>query len=263
MNTKLKLLFVSLMICFSGKGFAQEEKVTDYFNEMKNHDLSVVITAKLLTDDGGETTFERKPIIGFLGDNYQRLHVHFISVIKNPNSPYEYLAYGKTKAGNNICAFQGVIKIVEAKLYVKDEERDEFPEYKQGYTVCEVLLFEDGKENSTGFFKGKLKSWFSIDSKGFFDYDALMAGADIFYNNQFAGSWTSYKTNSSKKCHWGDEQVHEDGDFGGGIGEFQINPKYLNNGWSNYNAAYHYSAGGESQKKALEKEREKWWNNDK
>jgi hypothetical protein len=35
--------------------------------------------------------------LGFIGENYQRFHIHFISIIQNPLNPYEYFAYGKTK----------------------------------------------------------------------------------------------------------------------------------------------------------------------
>lgn len=41
-----------------------------------------------------------------------------------------------------------------------------------------------------------------------------------FSNNQFRGSWTSYKTGVSKKCNWGDGRILDSGDLEGGAGEF-------------------------------------------
>ena len=88
-----------------------------------------------------------------------------------------------------------------------------------------------------------------------------MQMADGFYNNQFVGTWTSYKTNSSKKCHWGDFRIPESGDLDSGDGEFIVNEKYAKNGWSNYITAhsYGYPISNETQK-AQEIEKEKWWN---
>ena len=247
MKNKLKLLLIFLTIGFSRIGYAQD--VANYFSEMKNHDLSVVITTEYFGE--GEYAIERPPILGFIGNDYQRFFIHFISVVKNPINPYEYLAYGKTKVKNNICSFQGVIKIIEAKLYTETE----FPEYKQGYAICEVSLFENKEESGSGFFKGNLESRFLIDDKGIFGYDDLMQMADGFYNNRFIGTWTSYKTNSSKKCHWGDYRIPESGDLDQGDGEFIVAPKYVKNGWEYYQGN-HYSLEDAEYKK----EYEKWWN---
>ena len=162
-----------------------------YTDKHQNYNLSVVITAEKFLADG-EDTLERAPILGFIGDNYQRFHIHFISVIQYPKNPYEYFAYEKTKVKNTICSFQGTIKIIEAKLYIEGDS----PEYcEQGYAICEVLLFEDNKEESTGFIKGNLKSNFLTDNKGILGYDALIFVADGFSNNQFIGTWTSSKSN--------------------------------------------------------------------
>ena len=254
MKTKLTLLLTFLIICFSMTGYAQDN-VTDYFNEMKHHDLSVVIAFERFSDG-----IERPPILGFIGDDYQRFFIHFISVAKNPANPYEYLVYGKTKVKDNICSFQGVIKVVDAKLFTENE----FPEYKQGYAICEVLLSENREESGSGFFKGNLESRFSIDEKGTFAYDELMLMADGFSNNQFVGTWTSYRTNSSKKCHWGDFRIPKSGGLDQGVGEFIANEKYAKNGWSNYITAYGYHVTNEALKaKAEAIEKEQWWNNDK
>ena len=251
-----KFLLITCMICFSGMGFAQYD-VADYFSEMKNHDLSVVITTEFFGE--GEYAIERPPILGFIGDDYQRFFIHFISVTQNQANPYEYRVSGKTKVRDNICSFEGTIKIVEAKLFTEPE----FPEYKQGYAVCEVSLFENREESGSGFFEGNLESRFTIDEHGTFAYDDLMQMGDGFYNNQFVGTWTSYRTNSSKKCHWGDFRIPQSGDLDQGIGEFIVNEKYAKNGWSNYITAYAYHIQDEIQKaEARAIEKEKWWNGD-
>ncbi|WP_260390444.1 hypothetical protein [Riemerella anatipestifer] len=66
-----------------------------------------------------------------------------------------------------------------------------------------------------------------IDNKGQFRYDALNFFSDGFSNNQFVGSWTSYKTNITKRCNWGDYRIPESGDLDIGVGEFSVKDKYL------------------------------------
>lgn len=241
--------------------YAQNAKTVDYLDKIKNYDLStVLLTDSIINEDitDGEyhkTKFQRAEILGFIGNDYQRLQIHFISIIQNIDNPYEYFAYGKTKVKGTICSFQGKITIIESKLYTESD----IPSYKQGYTVCDVNLYEDTKQNSTGFFSGRLKSSFLIDSEGAFKYDALSFVADGFCNNQFTGTWTSYKTKSAKNCNWGDYRIPKSGDLDIGAGEFSVDDKYLKNGWEDYKLAWTTYPETPEVIKARKKEEEKWW----
>lgn len=260
MKTALRpITIIFLTVLLFGKTYAQDTTTTNFYDQIKTYDLSKVLTAdSILSEDreGGEDVLKRADILGFTGDEYQRFFIHFISVIQNPINPYEYLVYGKTKVKETICSFQGTITIIESRIY----KSGDIPAYKQGFTTCEVMLYEDKKQSSTGFIKGKLKIKFLIDNKGKFRYDALMFDGDSFSNNQFIGSWTSYKTNVSKKCHWGDYRIPDSGDLDMGAGEFSVDDKYVKNGWANYRQAY---ANGEQNnrvsKQARQKEEEQWW----
>ncbi len=223
-------LLVIALLCYSA--FGQDNR-TDFYDQIKNYDLSTILTAdSILTEDREDSKdkIKRAEALGFIGDNFQRFHIHFISVIQNPTNQYEYLAYGKTMVKENICSFQGKIIVKESSLY----KRGDIPAYKQGFAVCEVVLYEDGKQSSTGLIKGKLTTNFVIDDKGKFRYDALMFVADGFSNNQFKGIWTSYKTNVSKKCNWGDYRIPDSKSLDSGAGEFMVNEKYIMNGWTSY-----------------------------
>jgi len=192
-------LVLSILLC--GRTYGQD-KGADFYSEIKNFDLSTILTAdSILTDDreGSKDKIKRAEILGFIGDNFQRFHIRFISIIQNPANPYEYLAYGKTMVEDNVCSFQGRVTIKESRIY----KNEDIPKYKQGTAICEVILYEDRKQLSTGLINGRLTTVFIIDDKGKFRYDALMFVADGFSNNQFRGTWTSYNTNASKKCNWG------------------------------------------------------------
>lgn len=249
---------IILTVLLFSKTYAQDTPTTDFFEQIKIYDLSTIIIADsiLIEDrDEGKEKIKRAEILGFIGDDYQRFFIHFISIIQNPTNPYEYLVYGKSKVKETICSFQGIITIKQSRIY----KNGDIPAYKQGFATCEVILYEDKKQPSTGFFKGKLTSNFIIDSKGQFRYDALMFVADGFSNNQFVGSWTSYKTNTSKKCNWGDYRIPESGNFDIGAGEFSPDDKYLKNGWENYRLAYSYDQDKPESKKARQKEDDQWW----
>jgi len=256
MHFRLSPFLIALF--FIIPGYAQESATTDFTGQIKSYDLSVILTAdSILLEDrvDKKDKIKRAEIRGFIGDDFQRLQIHFISVIQNPANPLEYYAYGKSRVKKTICSFQGIITIKQARLYTNGD----IPEYKQGYTVCEVVLYEDKKQQSTGYFKGQLKSHFIIDHKGEFRYDAIMFAADGFSNNQFVGTWTSYRNSTVKKCHWGDYRIPECGNLDVGAGEFMVNEDYLKNGWETYMTAWLSMKETPEVIEARKKETEQWW----
>jgi len=238
--------------------FAQDTATTNFFDQIKNYNLSKVFAAdSILTEDreSGKEKIKRAEILGFMGDDFQRFYNHFDSVIQNPTNSYEYLVFGKTKVKETIRSFQGTITIRQSRIH----KSSDIPDYQQGVATCDVLFFEDKKQNSTGFLKGRLTSNFILDNKGELRYDAIMFVADGFANNQFVGTWTSYKTNISKKCHWGDYRIPDSGDLDIGAGEFSVADKYVKNGWENYRLATLGDPDNPKSKLARQKEAEQWW----
>jgi hypothetical protein len=232
MQRHITSIILTLFLC--GQIFAQDTATTDFYAQIKNYDLSTIWTADSFLAEDNENENEkikRAEILGFIGDDYQRLFIHFVSIIQNQTNPYEYFVYGKTKAKETICSFQGAITIRLSRTYIIGD----IPNYKQGFVSCDVILYEDKKQSSTGFIKGTLKSNFIIDTKGQFRYDALSFMADGFSNNQFIGSWTSYKTKRFKKNAIGATiEFLKVGDLDIGAGEFSVNEKYAANGWISY-----------------------------
>ena len=269
MNTLYRFLGIFVFGFLLGKqGFAQEIKTENFYKQIKNYDISVVLMADSIFMDWGK--IKRPEILGFIGDDYQRFYIHFISVIQNPENPYEYFAYGKTKVKENICEFQGIIKIIlsEYEIYDMSEIHEDSEIYerlynlKRGFVDCEVILYEDQKHVHSGFFSGKLKSYFCIDTvTGVFRYDDVESYSDSFANNQFTGNWTNYKTNISKKCNWGNFRIPDSGDLDIGAGYFYVDSEYQKNGWENYILLWSgdYQEDSPEIQKALQKENEKWW----
>lgn len=200
---------------------------SDFIVPIKDYDLSILWRGDTIQVEGdGELRPFPEPL-GYIGDNYQRFFIHYTSVTKSKENPYQYIVTGKTKVKDNICSFTGTITVKKATI----ETFREYPGYKEGLVVCDVLFYEDSTHAGSGVIAGQLHSGFSINKKGKFQYDALLFMTDGFDNNSCKATWTSYKTGKRKKCNWGDYRIPDCGDLDTGAGEIYINSKYKQNGW--------------------------------
>ena len=251
----MKYLVTFFLIIISHFSFCQNIENSKFNEEIKKLDFSDLWTLSKFDVKNGTKKMDRLEPLGFIGDNYQRFNIHFISAIKNPYDPFEYLIYGKTRVKDNICTFQGKIKITSGQTYTMQE----LPNKQLGYINGQYEFFEDSDQKGTGILKGNFQSDFYIEENGTIKYNALMIVADGFKNNQFEGTWTSYITKKSKKCNWGDYRIPDSGDLDNGAGEFGPNNKYHDVGWANYNKAWGYSLNKPETQEARKKEKEKWW----
>ena len=168
--------------------------------------------------------------IGFIGDNFQRIQIHFISVIKNAENPKQYFVYGKSKVKDNVCEFQGIIELEQARY----NKRSEIEGIKQGFIIANYTFYENPTQNHVGYFKGILKSSFYIDGENKLKYYDLSLSADGFKNNEFVGSWINYETKKGKVCNWGDFRIPFSDGLDVGTGEFFPDRKYFEFGWKEY-----------------------------
>lgn len=256
----MKPLFLFIILSISFLIVQAQENVRRDFSDTINHyDLSVVWVAdSLYSVWEEENIFKRRgrpDIYGFIGDDYQRFYIKFISAVKVPDRANEYMLYGKTRVKNTVCNFIGTAKITEAKIYAASNKS----KYTRGVATVEVVIYEDIKQASTGVIKGRLLSNFMIDKKGVIQYDGFDYFSDGFNNNQFIGTWTSYKSGNTKKCHFGDSRIPECGDLDIGAGEFSINEKYVNNGWESYMKSWLGDPKAVENTKAKLEETRQWW----
>ncbi len=114
-----KILVFLVMSALTLVSFSQDnERATSGSDSLNDQLVSDIEYADLgYLWSGAESQDAR---LGFVGENYQRLQVHFISVIKNYDNPFEYFLYGKTNTDNHICSFQGSLVITEAGV-IPDE----------------------------------------------------------------------------------------------------------------------------------------------
>ena len=232
----MKTIFLSIHLFI----FSLASGQIAYLNEIKSIDVSDLWTLDSFQIENDTVIVERPEPIGFIGNNFQRFYIHLISVIQDPNNSLLYNVYGKTRVNNNICRFQGTIKITNSELPLGED----FPQLKQGWLKGDYQFYEDRKDKGSGLLSGKFKSYFYIDERGNFKYDGLMFGSDGFENNQFEGTWKNYKSKEIKKCNWGDYRIPDSSALDIGAAEFSPVEEYDEFGWKNFD---------------LWRQEEKWW----
>ena len=242
----------------------QGNKNEYYGSELSSEELMQTMSKY---DFSGIWQQKNDALLGFIGENYQRLNIKFITIVKNSDDSTKYYVYGKSMVGTNICPFIGEIKLlhvrqVEIETIYKQTLYSEFQdeESAERYLAPEYVLlakysfFEDPKATGSGKFEGILKTNFYIYNEMVYYNDLRIEVSDPYNNNQCVGTWTSYLTGVSKTCNWGEFRIPYSGDLDIGAGLFSPDSKYLGNGWYNYSKAWIYQ-----DTEAQKKEREKWW----
>jgi hypothetical protein len=233
---------------------------TDYLAPLKTKNLSYLWRADQLVFYGSEAAAGAdnsfpEPL-GFIGANYQRFYLHYTSVRPAPGQPYVYQVSGKTRVKANVCAFTGTITVVKAQLY--KAPNGSYPKLREGELTCRVELAEDRRQSGGGTISGTLTTYFYLDAKGQPQYNTLEP-ADGFSNNQCVATWTSYATHQRKPCHWGDFKIPASGDLDFSVSDFEVNKKYVANGWQTYMAALEGNGDSPKTRQARAEEKRLWW----
>ncbi len=200
-------------------------------------------------------------VYGFIGDDYQRIRVKLISVIKDITAPEVYRVYGKNMVKTNVCEFQGELRPTNIRRFddvnygVDEAFRDSSIQGR--FLLCGTYrLLEDPHQKHAGILAGTFVSYFYLDRNGAIRYDDIEDGADGFSNNLFVGEWASYSSKTGKRCNWGDYRIPKSGDLDIGAAEFSPDDKYLANGWQDISDMFN---GRHGTYKAMDAEQKQWW----
>lgn len=251
---------ISIFIIFCASAFCQENSekfikaILDdsYSNEIQISQENPL--AEFNNLDFSSLWLEDHKVYGFIGANYQRFDIKFISIIKVPSENKTYKVFGKSKVKENICDFQGEIKI-EAIHNIKNSES---LEEKCALLIFNYRFYEDPKQKHTGIFKGKGMTSLCQSADGKIYYNEEMITAEGFRNNQFVGIWRNYNSSDFKTCNWGDYRIPMAGDLDFGGGEFKPNDKYADFGWKNLLKTFNTDNVDENNN-AQRKENIQWW----
>lgn len=77
---------------------AQLPKSVDYFASIKNNNLSKLWRDDSIFIEGGPEKIKFPEPLGYIGDNYQRFYIHYTTVTKSQDNPYQYNVIGKKKS---------------------------------------------------------------------------------------------------------------------------------------------------------------------
>lgn len=182
-------------------------------------------------DFSGILADTRTNFLGYIGADYQRLHINFNSVKKA--SKTKYIVSGEYKITAEARPFNGEIQITKIKKYANlNYGVDDFMKDKinaQGIALVSYILKGDGGFQAKG---QMLIKWY-INSDQRLTYDDISEDEDMYANDLFCGECNVGKA-QIKPCAWGQYRIPNSGDLDVGAGEFSPNTKYLNNGWSDF-----------------------------
>lgn len=254
MKHKLQILVLLLFPLASFGQLDAYDKVINIDDEITESKSNLEEIAKLdLRHFWFENKTERR--LCFIGDNYRRLKIVFLSVIENNENPNEYFVYGKSNVSDNVCPFQGKIAIKNS-YYLKTVDN---PVGSFGVVIGEYTFNEDPESHHAGIFKGIFATFWYKDANGIIKYDNRGSSSAMYNNNQFAGTWTEYNSSTSQAANWGDRRIPESGDLDVGTSEFGANEKYIKNGWESFIKAWRGGYGNIETEEAHKKEAEEWW----
>ena len=99
------------MLCFSGSlTFASSGDDIQQDSMIVKYDFSVVFTCDSIMS-ADSLLHEHAQPLGYFGINYDRLKIHYDSIVKHPTISNKYLTYGETQFDHKIVFFEGELKI--------------------------------------------------------------------------------------------------------------------------------------------------------
>jgi hypothetical protein len=102
-----KYIFSLLLLCLSFLSYSQYTTQNQVLNPAEQWIQDIEFT-DLSFLWAGELSQENR--LGYIGDNFERIRLQFVSVIINNDNPFEYFVYGKTLVSNVLCDFQGLFE---------------------------------------------------------------------------------------------------------------------------------------------------------
>jgi hypothetical protein len=178
--------------------------------------------------------------IGFIQPNYRKLEIVYKSVKKRLDKPDIYTVSGYSVVTKNRCEFTGEVVITQIREYKKmhfgvDDEYKDRGIKAQGIAIGKYTIKENSEQKYSGVFEGVMVLKWYQDKGGNIKADDIRRYSDFYSNNQYIGTWHSYKSNKMKVANWGEWRIPYSGDLDIGEAEFYANPKYYKSGWEGVN----------------------------
>lgn len=263
----MKVLALIIIFFSCGTAYSQLAENKDFSGEeRKNFETSQYFAADELLEKINKhdisqilITRHHDNVLGYIGTNFRRLDIRYISIIKNAINPNEYYVYGKSRVSSNIVEFQGTLTLISAKKFTDQYFKDK----TMGSLLGKYVLYENPNQKHVGTFEGYFTSGWILDkASNELTYDETHLGADGFTNNSFVGTWTPYGTNNFKTCNWAEYRIPysqryqlgpNDNALDIGAGGFSPADEFDKSGWDTY-----YTTG-EMFLNKIEPKPDIWW----
>ena len=127
--------------------------------------------------------------------------------------------------------FRGSITVSQVREYkTMHYGADNFYESEmpkaEGVLVGRFRFEEERQRPNSGIFEGVVTVNWVLDRYGVIQYDDIESqSSDAYRNNQYVGTWTSYKGGKAKVANWGEQRIPFSGDLDMGAGEFFSKPE--------------------------------------
>jgi len=219
------------------KWISQLENPESHFRELKDKNEF----EKYSSYDLAHLFIPKFDFLGYTGNNFQRLIIKITSVKKLSKRNDLYYVSGYSVLRNTKREFSGNIKITQIREYRTmhyglDNEYIDRGFLAQGLVLGEFHFNENKEYKDSGVFKGIVTSYWYLDKNNIMQYDDLEADySDGYVNNQYVGTWKSYKTTKTKISNWGEKRPpFSKKELDCGAAYFYPCKKYARYGWQSY-----------------------------
>jgi hypothetical protein len=173
--------------------------------------------------------------LGFIGRDYQRFYLYFSSISKDQSNPRVYHVRGKSRVTSTVCDFTGTMRLSWVRrAHAPDACENDIRPAIQGISFFTYEYNGNLHQKHAGRFRGTAVVQWYLDKQKRVCYDNTWACSDLFANNCFVGTWTSYNTRVSKQCNWGNARIPFSGELDCGAGEFAPADRFSKFGWDTY-----------------------------
>ena len=175
--------------------------------------------------------------LGYRGAEYWRFYIHFDTVYKTGD--FCYAVEGRTRFRDTVRRFSGEIILDSLSIVWTLDSLDDFFYRLARYTDIgygaylhgHYFFREDTTVHGAGLLQGRV-IYSVIHEKGTLCYDPEgIDYADGYDNNQYQGTWSLSDGSRSVPCNWGHFRIPNSQRLDSGVGEFNPDSQYVNNGW--------------------------------
>ncbi|MCK9452376.1 MAG: hypothetical protein M0Q90_11850 [Bacteroidales bacterium] len=239
MKTSVSILLILISVTIFGQQTESWKENLENPKFSSNELIKGNLKSEYLKYDFSTLLTPKHDFLGFIGQDFRRIKIYFTSLTKDINNQDVYFVTGLSVVGDNVCDFEGEIKIDQVREYKSmhfglDNKYENAGFKSQGILIGKYKFEENSSQSHSGIFEGIVTlNWF-VDKFEIIHYDDIEWFSDRYRNNQYVGTWKEYKNDKEKICNWGAYRIPFSGDLDIGAGEFHPNPKYVNQGWEDF-----------------------------